>query len=142
MSQHMSIQTAWDILDTHFGCWRQGLLKACQGHEQASVIELVRALDYLAVTAVFVSPLDDGKTERLFRYALNGFAASMRDLLPKLRAYGDGIPWRPTTDQHSAWAVHTLVQAGEMARARRLAALERYGLTRCTVSSRAIDIEV
>jgi hypothetical protein len=139
--QRMASRTAWDVLNDYADRWRERLLQVCKGHEQESVIELVRALDYLAVRHLFAEDSDDD-SQLLATCALNGVATVLRALLPRLRQYGDGIPWRATTDRHQAWAVQTLLQAGELARSRRLAALERSGLTRCTVSQDAIDIEI
>jgi hypothetical protein len=137
----MPTRTAWDILNDFSDRWRQRLLQVCKGHERESAIEAVRALDFLAVRHIFADTADDD-SELQATCALNGLATVMRALLPTLRQYGDGIPWHGTTDRHHAWAVNALLQAGELARVRRLAALERYGLTRCTVSQDAIGIEI
>lgn len=120
------------------------ILSATAGHEQAALIELVRALDHIAFAFMLAPDREHLLANDHARHLmLRGAGPALEPLLKKVAGAEGGIPWRPTTTYRSDWADKTLHKCGILVTALRLAELERYGLARSQlVDSDNIVIEV
>lgn len=120
------------------------ILSATAGHEQAALIELVRALDHIAFAFTLASDREHLlANDRARHLMLRGAGPALEPLLKKVAGAEGGIPWGPTTTQRSDWADTALHKCGILATTLRIAELERYGLAHSQIiDSDHIVIEV
>jgi hypothetical protein len=104
-----------------------------RGHEREFLIELVRSLDETA----FAFTMSSNRSQLLRRdtarhLMLLGAASGLRPFIEALRDLPGGVPWGPTSSKRSDVADQHLINCGQLAALRRIAALERYGLVKAT----------
>ena len=99
-------------------------VKSVHGQEGEALIELVRAADSAAFASKF-GPHDENAG-----LMIRGIAPALAPFLKKLRGRPGPVPWWPTTPGLSAWADQLLIDCGLLTWLRRLAAAERYGLSK------------
>ncbi len=111
------------------------------GVEREAVIEIVRAADYAAFINSIMPAGDQGKES--LRLILDGVAPALSALLPRIVNAGAGLPFGPTTPEKAKLADGMLAEFGKIAELQRLAALERYGLSRSSlIDAATLRIEV
>lgn len=127
-----SVNAAAIKLDEYIENWLAKIMRACAGHEQKALIELVRSADLHAYFLnCFGAPELTQELKRQCTEIVRGIGPMLRKFLPELDALGDGIPWAPSTNSTASWADHALTTSGQLVYLRRLAYSERYGLVRC-----------
>lgn len=121
------------------------VLEAWRGYERTMVIEIIRALDYIAFAFTLAPNRSDLVRKDAARHSmLAGAATALRPLLERLQDCGGPVPWGPTTPQLSALADDYLLGCGQLVELRRLTALERYGLAKTHFTHKdqlIIDVE-
>jgi len=109
-------------------------LEYWKGYERVALTEVVRAADQAAYSVTFFPP-EHLDWEREW-YALFGVAPALGLFLPLIHAErGTGMPWMPSNEMLAGWMDSLLYELGRLASLQRLAALERYGISRCEVEA-------
>jgi hypothetical protein len=113
------------------------------GQEQRALIEIVRALDIVAAKELDDSGLHLPKrTEAERFYALRGAAPALRPFLAKVHDVPGGVPWGPSSSAASKFFNSYVILCGQLAHLRRMANLERYGLSTTSVGPAGPIIEL
>jgi hypothetical protein len=109
------------------------MIELWRGYERQFLIELVRSLDETAF-AFTMAPNRSQllRRDRARHFLLLGAAPALRPFIEALRDDRGGVPWSPTSPKFSAIADQHLINCGQLAALRRVAALERYGLVKAT----------
>lgn len=126
------------ILRAKFAELQAHARKMWNGLEREAVIEIVRSADYAAYIIHCASDDDSLGDDALdeLTLILSGVAPALGTFLPLMR--GDkGLPFRPATPQIASWIDSMLIEFGKLARLQRFAAMERYGLSRSTMTNAA-----
>jgi hypothetical protein len=132
---------AESILQAKFAELQGRVRELWAGLEREAVIEIVRSADYAAFISS-IMPADDPGRERL-RLILDGVAPALATFLPKVVNGRAALPFGPATPGIVEWADSMLAEFGKIAELQRLAALERYGLSRSTlIDATTLRIEV
>jgi hypothetical protein len=108
-----------------------------RGYERDLLISLVRGLDFAGYMHSIAK--DDGDGESLMR--LRGAATALRPLLELVKDMPGAIPWYPSRPDYEPAFDNHLATCGRFATVIRLAAMERYGLTKTTFVDGRILIE-
>lgn len=108
-----------------------------RGYERELLISLVRALDFAAYVHC-VAKIDRNGEPGM---RLRGAATALRPLLEVVRNMPGPIPWAPSPPEYEPAFDNHLATCGRFAAAIRLAAMERYGLTKTRVLGDKILIE-
>ncbi|MDN7572747.1 hypothetical protein QZM25_09025 [Burkholderia contaminans] len=114
-----------------------------KGYEQEALITIVRALDTIAI-ADFMDANRELPTEReeARYFAKLGLASALKPFLTTVRSIGGGVPWGPIVPEWMSWAYSYLITCGQLINLRRMAQLERYGLSKSTMRDSGPLIEV
>lgn len=114
-----------------------------KGYEQEALITIVRALDTIAI-ADFMDANDELPTEReeARYFAKLGLVSALKPFLTTVRSIGGGVPWGPIVPEWMSFAYSYLVTCGQLINLRRMAQLERYGLSKSTMGDSGPLIEV
>ncbi len=120
------------ILQKKFDELQAQVCKTWNGLEREAVIEIVRSADYAAYIIQCASEADNSLNAVArdeLRLILLGVAPALATFLPLIKG-GRGLPFGPAAPQTARWIDRMLFEFGTLARMRRFAALERYGLAR------------
>ena len=117
--------------------FQQRAIEMWRGSEKEGVVALVRALDTVAVTNLL-----GGSTRDSLQFAeLMGAAAALKPFLSAIKDQPGGVPWGATRSDVARFAHSYLRCCGQLSHLRRMAALERYGLARSSITPTGILIE-
>lgn len=120
-------------LDSCLHALRDRVSAAWKGREQEGLISLVRVLDQVAVAPLW--GLDAGvdrstwKTGMRSAFVLLGASAGLRPFLSAVKDMPGGVPWGPSRIDAQRYSYSYLHACGELTFLRRMAELERYGLS-------------
>lgn len=123
--------TAKELLKNYFNSWIESTLSECKGRELACLIAIVRTADLhtLRISGQYViSKVSSEESQNISV----GAGVLLPEIL-KLVDFCRPFKLEPTTIKLAIWAAKKLNQAGALHAARRLAAVEQYGLSTCTV---------
>jgi hypothetical protein len=129
--------TAELLLIAHRDRYIAAVAKSWRGYERELLISLVRALDFSAYIHCIAKIDRDGAPGMRLR----GAASALRPLLRVVKNMPGPIPWAASPlDYEPAFDNHLAI-CGRFAAAIRLAAMERYGLSKARISDDKILIE-
>jgi hypothetical protein len=119
-------------------------LQTRQGREREAIIEIVRSLDHAAFAFCLAPNRSDLIARDAARHAmLVGAATALRPFLEIVRDDPGGVPWGPSNRAITDIADGYLINCGELAALKRIAAMERYGVAEATfLSDDKLVIEV
>jgi hypothetical protein len=101
---------------------------AWAGREREAIIEIVRSADLAAYLKRFLPQNHPSRNSQ--RLILDGVAGAIACFLPSTVKGGRGLPFGPSIPELEAWITSMLKDFGKLAELQRIAALERYGLSR------------
>ncbi|WP_313166810.1 hypothetical protein [Massilia oculi] len=123
--------TAKEYLAEYFDKWLATILEKCKGREAACLLAIVRTADLhtLHIARQYALPKTDAEYSRNISVGASVLVPELLTLVDASRPFKP----EPTPPPLAAWAARKLEQAGALYAARRLAAVERYGLSTCRV---------
>lgn len=116
-----------------------------RGREKEAVIALVRALDSIAIAQMMDQRVQrpvPARRENSRFLALMGAAPALRPFLAAVKGQPGGVPWGPLGDEVTEFAYSFLGCCGKLVHLRRMASLERYGLSTTSWTSSGLVIDV